>query len=419
MWTLSWCAQETAKTFAGSISAQAITRVLRRLSDDAPHEVSSLFVNEGATEVTFREATEPAELNGFRFFVRPGELVRLELGLGPQDDDTQGINRSQILLGNDQPLPANLTPTEFRLASSLPIVPTGAPVFTSGEAFGVFIWQDTANNQCPSAGEDQWRIRFSTPGSTLFAGFARTTNENDGEETRLGATAVGGCPAPNIQDDTTLASYTCTVQDATPSGYDICATNSQSMEFSSEVDQVLDPSVVSIGSLSARPPAQDPFTILFEVELKEKQSVQKLELTDGVILLHGDFDEDDAAGTSLRPDQVSLDPLCREPVEPAELRVRLEGRGEYRTERFEGSVYDVDNVEFTDTGTMVDLQRLPDLGRMILRTRHNKDIIEITAPMEDVREQQNGQLEALIDLDLRVDTIQFLFLDRAVNLTLE
>jgi hypothetical protein len=226
-------------------------------------------------------------------------LVRLELGLGPQDDDTQGISRSQILLGNDQPLPANLTPTEFRLASSLPIVPTGAPVFTSGESFGVFIWQDTANNQCPSAGEDQWRIRFSTPGSTLFAGFARTTNENDGEETRLSATAVGVCPAPNIQDDTTLAGYTCTVQDATPSGYDICATNSQSMGFSSEVDQVLDPSVVSIGSLSARSPAQDPFMILFEVELKEKQSIQKLELTDGVIFLHGDFDEDDAAGTPL------------------------------------------------------------------------------------------------------------------------
>jgi hypothetical protein len=421
VWTLSWCAQGTVKTFTGTISAQAITRVLRRLSDDAPNAVSSLFVNEETTEVTFREATEPGAPNGFRFFVRPGELVRLELGLGPQDDDTQAIDRSQILLGNDQPLPANLDPTDFLLATSWPIVPTGAPVFTSGESFGVFIWQDTDNNQCPSAGDDQWRIRLSTPGSTLFEGFARTTNENDGEETRLSATAVGGCPAPNIEDDNTLASYTCTVQDATPSGYDICATNSQSMGFSSEVGEVLDPSVVSIGRLSARPPAQDPFMILFEVEIREKQSIQELELTDGVIFLHGDgdSDDDDVADTPLRPGQVSLDPLCREPVNPAEIRVRLEGQGEYGTERFEGSVYDVDDIEFTDTGTMVGLQRLPDLGRMILRTRQDQDIVEITAPMEDVREQQNGQVEALIDVDLRVDTIQFLFLDRAVNLTLE
>ena len=224
VWTLSWCAQETAKTFTGTIFAQAITRVLRRLSDDAPNEVSSLIMTEETTEVTFREAAEPGELNGFRFFVRPGELVRLELGLGAQDDDTQAINRSQILLGNDQPLPDNLAPSDFRLATSLPIVPTGAPVFTSGETFGMFIWQDTVNNQCPSAGEDQWRIRFSTPGSTLFEGFASTTNENDGEETRLSATAVGVCPAPNIEDDNTLVSYTCTVQDATPSGYDICVT---------------------------------------------------------------------------------------------------------------------------------------------------------------------------------------------------
>jgi hypothetical protein len=99
--------------------------------------------------------------------------------------------------------------------------------------------------------------------------------------------------------------------------------------------------------------------------------------------------------------------------------VRLEGQGEYGTERFEGSVYDVDDIEFIDTGTMVGRQRLPDLGRMILRTRQDEDMIEITAPMEDIREQQNGQVEALIDVDLRVDTIQFLFLDRAVNLTLE
>jgi len=422
VWTLSWCAQGTAKTFTGTISAQAITRVLRRLSDDAPNAVSSLFVNEETTEVTFREATEPGAPNGFRFFVRPGELVRLELGLGPQDDDTQAINRSQILLGNDQPLPANLDPTDFLLATSWPIVTTGAPVFTSGESFGVFIWQDTDNNQCPLAGDDQWRIRFSTPGSTLFEGFARTTNENDGEESRLSATAVGVCPVPNIEDDNTLVSYTCTVQDATPSGYDICTTDSQSMEFSSEVNQVLDPSVVSIGSLSARPPAQDPFTILFEVEMREKQSIQELELQEGVIFLSGDSDDDDdddTVGTPLRPGQVSRDPLCREPATPAELHVRLEGQGEYRTERFEGSVYDVDNVEFTDTGTMVGRQRLPDLGRMILRTKVDEDTVEITAPMEDIREQEDGQVGTLIDVDLRVDTIQFLFSDRAVDLTLE
>jgi hypothetical protein len=79
----------------------------------------------------------------------------------------------------------------------------------------------------------------------------------------------------------------------------------------------------------------------------------------------------------------------------------------------------VDNIEFTDTAAMVGLQRLPDLGRMILKTRQDIDIVEIMAPMEDVREQPDGQVVALIDVDLRVDTVQFLFLDRSVNLTVE
>jgi hypothetical protein len=318
-------------------------------------------------------------------------------------------------------LPANLAPGDFRLATSLPIVPTGAPVFTSGETLGVFIWQDTATNQCPLAGEDQWRLRFSTPGSTLFEGFARTMNENDGEETRLSATAVGVCPAPSIEDDNTLVSYTCTVQDATPSGYDFCVTNSQHMTFSPEVGEVRDPSLISIGSLSSRPPAQDPFTIRFELAIEEQQSLRELELTDGVVMLHGDFDDDDISDTALRPDQVSLDPLCREPVNPAEIRLRLQGQGEYATERFEGSVYEVDNVEFTDAGmtSVVGLQRFPDLGRIILRTRQDDESVEVTVPMEDIREPQEGPVVALIDVDLRVDTVQFLFLDRAVNLTVE
>ena len=426
VWTLSWCAPMTATTFAGSISAQAITRVLRQLSDDASNEVSSLVVSEATTEVSFQEPAEPGELNGFRFFVRPGELLRLELSLGPQGGEIQGITRSQILLGNDQPLPANLPPADFRLATSWPIDPTGAPVFTSGAALGVFIWQDTANNQCPSAEEDQWRIRFSTPGATLFEGFARTTNADDDVETRLSATAVGECPAPSIEDETTVASYECRIQSATPSGYDICAVNSQRMTFSPEVDEVADPSLVWIGrdpmsNRSFRPPAQDPFTILFELEIEEQQSRRELELTDGVILLHGDFDDDDVVDTPLRTDQASLDPLCREPVTPGDIRVRLEGRGEYATERFEGSIYELDNVEFTDAlvTPMVGLERLPDLGRMILRTRQDDDPVEITVPMEDIRETQDGQVVTLIDVDLRVDTIQFLFDDRAVNLTVE
>jgi hypothetical protein len=79
----------------------------------------------------------------------------------------------------------------------------------------------------------------------------------------------------------------------------------------------------------------------------------------------------------------------------------------------------VDNIEFTDTAAMVGLQRLPDLGRMILKTRQDIDIVEIISPIADVREEPDGQVVALIDVDLRVDTVQFLFLDRSVNLTVE
>jgi hypothetical protein len=193
------------------------------------------------------------------------------------------------------------------------------------------------------------------------------------------------------------------------------------MTFSPEVGEVRDPSLISIGSLSSRPPAQDPFTIRFELAIEEQQSLRELELTDGVVMLHGDFDDDDISDTALRPDQVSLDPLCREPVNPAEIRLRLQGQGEYATERFEGSVYEVDNVEFTDAGmtSVVGLQRFPDLGRIILRTRQDDESVEVTVPMEDIREPQAGPVVALIDVDLRVDTVQFLFLDRAVNLTVE
>ncbi len=417
VWTLSWCTEGEAKTVAGEISAPTLSRVVRRLADDAPHEVSSLDINSVGTQVTFRETAVPGETNGFRFFVRPGEAVRFELSLGAAGADTISITPDQIVLGSGLTLPGNLEAGNFRLFSSLPIVPIGAPAFTPGADLGVFIWRDDANNQCLEAGAEQWRLRLSTPGSTLFSASVRTQNEN--VDSRIGATAVGVCPAPSIEDNTTRVRFECQVMDATPSGYDICVTNSERIVFAPEVEDVLDPSLVRIGSMGQRPSAEDAFTILFELEGEEQTSAQNLRFEQSQLVLHGSVNEDVRLDTALRADQVSRDPLCQAPVALTDIQFRLTGQGEYLTERFEGSLYEMDDVEYTNGGvTTVERARFPDAGRVILGTREEQEPVEIIVPMADVRAESTGTV-GLIDVDLQIDTIQFFFLDRPVNLTFE
>jgi hypothetical protein len=422
LWTLSWCAQDTPKRFAGSISATAVTRVLRNVSDNAESLVSSLSVNTAASQLTFDEATAPMEDKGIRFYVRPGDAVTFELRL-QSGDDLSAITREQLRLGNDELLPPDLDPGAFRLASSVPIVPTGEPLFTPGLDLGVFIWQDIDNNTCLPQEDEQWRVRFSTPTRTTFSGSIQAVALRG--EDRIRAVPVGGCPGGGTDDEDARFAYECTVQGAAPSGYDVCVVNAGQMFFFSEMNRVREPGLISIGAAQAAPPSPDPFNIRFDVALEERRPGRGLKLTQGDIALRGNDNvdeegDDDEVQAPLNPQQVSLDPLCRPPAAPGLPSVRLTGEGAYDTDRFEGSRYELDDVSFTQPGaiSLDGRQRYPTLGEIELRTRQNLDRVEMDVFMPRIS-AIDTRIVSVVDVEMRLDTVLFNFYDRMINLTVE
>jgi hypothetical protein len=189
------------------------------------------------------------------------------------------------------------------------------------------------------------------------------------------------------------------------------------VQFSPEVQEVGDPTRVWIGGENRRPPVQDPFTMLFDVEMKESQSDRNLDLTNGRVVVLGTTEE--ANQIRLREDQISLEARCH-PLDDGPVHVRLIGNGQYATERFEGSRYEFDDLEFTNalrTGD-VSAQRLPDRGELELRTRDDADTVEIIVPASEFAET-DGRVTSNFDLTLTLDTLELDFLDRIVNLSLE
>ncbi len=100
--------------------------------------------------------------------------------------------------------------------------------------------------------------------------------------------------------------------------------------------------------------------------------------------------------------------------------MRLIGNGEYATERFEGSRYEFDDLEFTDAlrTAHVSVQRLPDRGELVLRTCEDEDTVEITVPAPEFADA-NGRVTSNLDITLTLDTLELDFLDRVVDLSLE
>jgi hypothetical protein len=200
-------------------------------------------------------------------------------------------------------------------------------------------------------------------------------------------------------------------------GYDVCVRGARRVEFSPEVQGVRDPTRVWIGRDSQRPPAQDPFTLSFDVEMRERQSVRHLELNDGRVVLLGTTEE--SGNIRLNENQISLEVGCQ-PLDDEPVHVRLIGSGEYATERFEGSRYEFEDLEFTDalrTGD-VSAQRLPNRGELELSTRDEEDLAEMTVPASEIADIQ-GRVTATLDITLTLDTLRLDFFDRPVNLSLE
>lgn len=418
LWTLSWCARDTAKVFKGEVQTQAMTRVSRRPSDAVTEEVESLTINVNATLMRFEETTEPMVTEGIRFFVRPGDFIDFELELGPVGGDLRPITREQLRLGGDEIfLPANLAPGDFELTTEVPLVTTGQPAFTPGRDFGSFVWREEVTGPCESD-ETLWRLRFSTPTQNLFSGFVRIADD-DASDPIFRVFRVGRCQEGEFEfeDNGERLNYECEFDDASDSGYDVCVGQAQRLQFSPEANEVRDLSRVSIGGASARPQSEDPFSLLFDLEITERQSERELLLEDGRIVMISTTEEGN--DEPLRGDQISLEALCR-PTAEVPVHVRLIGTGEYATERFEGSRFEFDDVDFTDALRTRDVsaERLPTLGEMELRTRSDDDNVEITVPVTEFA-NRDGRVTASIDLELTLDTLQLDFLDQTINLSLE
>jgi hypothetical protein len=435
VWTLRWRTLDAMQVFEGRINATALTRVVQRVVEPDPvtgelvpgDPVTSLEINDAATEISFTETTTASDNKGFTFFVRPGETVRFRLRIGLEEDTLQEITRDQLHIGtDDQQLPASDDPADFELASNLPIDPTidqsMAPGFVPGAKLGTFIWQDIGTNACDAATEDQWRVRFSsTPGGqNNFSGTVNALDQGD-LRARLRATAVGSCPVGDLEDGDRRLTYDCTLQGDSLGGYDICVSRDRRVSFSPEVDGVHDPGLVVVGADSDSPPSPDPFFILFEVELAERQSSRNLEFSDARIVLRGNNDEDGAV--QLNPDQISLDPLCSVSDEKVQPRVRFTDEGDYSTDRFDGSVYTLEDVEFTDEKVedLTDIRRFPDRGTVLLQTRVEGQVQEtnFTVPAQDIQEDLNDKPIALADVEMGVNGVTFNFPHQVVNLTVE
>ena len=426
VWTLGWCAQDASKVFQGEINAPALSRVSRKVSSAATETVDSLTVNSSSTLLRFEETTAPLTAEGIRFFVRPGEFVEFQLGMGPVGEDTSRIRRDQLRLrafntGVSQLLPAPLDPGEFELVSAVPIDPAGEPQFSLRQDFATFIWRDDSPGPCTVSGETLWRVRMHSDRSVMFSGFVAVADD-DAEDPGLRVFRVGQCQEGlfEFEDDDERLNYECVVDNAADNGYDVCVSGARRLQFSPAVEDIRDPTRVWIGAdpeKNNRAPAQDPYTIFYELEMKEPRSARRLELTNGRVTLLSTTEEGNEI--RLRADQVSLEALCK-PLDDEPVHVRLIGNGEYATERFEGSRFEFDELEFTNglrTGD-VSVQRLPDRGELELRTRNVEDLIEIIAPLPELSDA-SGRVALPVDFTLTLDTLELDFLDRNVDLSLE
>jgi hypothetical protein len=423
LWTLRWRSLGTTKVFEGRLNATAFTRVIKHVVDRPNDIVTSLAISDATNELTFRETTAVTDQKGFTFFAIPGDTIQFRLQIGASDNTLQSITREQLRLGGgDERLPDNRNPADFSLASNLPGDPTGAPNFTPGTDLGTFIWQEVNNNTC-NPGEDQWHVRFSRQNSTTtFSGVVRGVDENN--QVRMRVTPLGVCPVGRLDDGDRTFAYDCTLADNTPSGYDFCVTSGKRIDFTPELNQEEHPGFVFIGAAAEAPPSPDPFTILFALNLTERQSSRNLSFSDtdtnGRIVLAGNNQEEGA--TLLNPDQVSLEPLCHPPDQPLvkQPRVRLTGAGDYATTRFAGSEYELEEVEFHDTNVTAldDFRRFPDGGDIRLRTRVENEDTTITAPMAEVV-PLNGQATIPVDVEMQVTGVPFEFFNQSIPLTVE
>lgn len=420
-WTLRWRALDTPKVFAGQIEAPIVSRLFKRVGNGP--EVSSLAIN-NAQAVTFSETTAVGEEKGFTFFVRPGEVIRFQLRIGPEGSDPESVSREQLRIGgNDQLLPADQDPMDFLLVSNVPIDTTTRPTYSPGSDVGSFVWQDLEVSNC-NPGEDQWRVRFSKNTDTrTFSGNIESQEDGDGNVV-LSVTPVGGCPA--VDSSGGSLEYNCFLQDDVESGYDVCVTTGTRLLFSLAVGDVLDPGLVFIGgedtpgrpAPGAFPPSPDPVTILFDIALTELQSSRALTFSGSTVVMRGN--NEDRAFFQLNPDQVSLEPLCSVPSEQKQPRVRFTGEGEYSTQRFEGSVYVLNDVEFThaDLDTLLDGRRFPDRGEIRLETRQEEENADIVALPE--RTIMQGDTTTIpVAVEVFVNNVLFTFTDQPIDLTVE
>jgi hypothetical protein len=261
----------------------------------------------------------------------------------------------------------------------------------------------------------------------LFSGYFTVTDEDD-SAARLRVLRMGRCQEGefDFEDGNKRLNYECVVDDAGENGYDVCVSGARRLQFSPAVGEIRDPTRVWIGGDNDRPPAQDPYTLLFDVEMEEQRSARHLELTDGRVTLLSTTEE--GSDIRLQENQVSLEALCH-PLDDGPVHVRLIGTGDYATEQFESSRYEFEELEFTNgpnpnnkndpSAFDVSAQRLPDRGELELRMRDDKEnLAEIIVPASEFADT-NGRVTSTLDITLTLDTLELEFFDRLINLSLE
>lgn len=413
-WILRWRAVGGERSFAGTINASAgISRLIRH-PDDPTKSVASLSINSVAQEVTFGETVAAGNDQGFAFYVRPGEAIQFRLRMGVSGGDLRDITTNDLRIGADDAfLPPNKAPGNFFLSSNEPIDPTGEPPLTLGTDRGTFLWQDTTTSGC-AVGEDQWRLRFiTTPNSSdTFSG--EFAGEDEEAPVTINLAIFGQCPEPTRQQEGRAFSYTCSLGSGQIGGYDVCVSGGTRVTLEAFINSIRDPALVFVGAERSAPPSPDPFTIRFDITLEERNSARQLKFSDAELMLRGNNEESDL---KLDLDQVSLEPPC---VDGKRLLARMTEEGDYATNRFEGSRFILDEVEFLadDATVPQELRRFPDRGVLQLDTRVEAEEAEIKALTDTIR-LQAGEIRSTTVVFVTVNKVLFTFPDESAVLTVD
>jgi len=105
-------------------------------------------------------------------------------------------------------------------------------------------------------------------------------------------------------------------------------------------------------------------------------------------------------------------------VDGRRLLARLTEEGDYSTNRFDGSRFILEDVEFLANAATAELRRFPNRGVIQLETRVDSEETEIHALMDTIR-SQDGEVRSTTSVSITVNRVVFTFPNESAVFTID